>query len=445
MGFFDGFDHHVVARDLDLASWDSYVGSGHLDPMATGQAHDLTRGFKRKNFWVMETQPGSVSWAAVNSTLDRGEMRRMAWQAVGHGADAVSTWQWRTALGGQEQYHGTVVGADGTPRPIYQEVATIGREFAAAESALRGTSVAVPVAILFDYDSRWAIDEQRHHRDFDPVRYLASFYRPLRAATQGVDIVSPSAPLAGYRLVVAPALNVLSRSTASRLASYAKGGGHLVLGARTGMKDEHNALRPERPPGRVLTGLLGGAVVDFYALAEPLPVAGAIGAGQASVWAEMLEVTGARTEILLRYGRSKGWLDRRPAIISRAVGKGRITYVGAQLDDAVMRRLVAWMLRDRGIAPVIASVPGDVEVCRRAARDREVLILINHGDRLRRIRLRARYRDLLRGTDASTTLALAAGEVAVLTRALGARLVRGAIARGSAPRRTPRAPPPGSS
>ncbi len=42
-------------------------GQGHLDPAKNGFAHDLTRGFKRKNFWVMETQPGSVNWAPVNN------------------------------------------------------------------------------------------------------------------------------------------------------------------------------------------------------------------------------------------------------------------------------------------------------------------------------------------------------------------------------------------
>lgn len=63
MGWYDAFDHYVLTQELDLASWDDYVGTGHLDPLRNGMIHDLTRGFKRKNFWVMETQPGSVNWA----------------------------------------------------------------------------------------------------------------------------------------------------------------------------------------------------------------------------------------------------------------------------------------------------------------------------------------------------------------------------------------------
>jgi len=51
MGWFDGIDHYEMSKDLDLASWDWYIGTGHHDYKITGAVHDLTRGFKRKNFW----------------------------------------------------------------------------------------------------------------------------------------------------------------------------------------------------------------------------------------------------------------------------------------------------------------------------------------------------------------------------------------------------------
>ncbi len=134
----------------------------------------------------------------------------MAWHDIGHGADAVSYWQWRSALNGQEEYHGTLVGADGTPVPLYTEVAELGAEFAKAGPALAGTSVKSDVAILHSYDSRWAINWQRHNKTYDPVDEIVSYYKPLRDIAQSVDIVNPSAPLTQYKLVVAPGLNVLS-------------------------------------------------------------------------------------------------------------------------------------------------------------------------------------------------------------------------------------------
>jgi beta-galactosidase len=414
MGFNGNFDHYVLSEELDFASWDHYVAQGRPDALWNGQVHDLTRGFKRKNFWIMETQPGFVNWSAVNLALDKGEVRQMAWSDVGHGADAVSFWQWRSALGGQEQYHGSIVAPDGNPRPIYEEVAQLGKEFAKAGEALSGTTPTPETAILFDYNSRWAIEFQRHSKDFDPVGYLHTFYRPLRQLTQDVDIVNPSAPLSQYKLVVAPALNVMPEATAQHLVDYVNNGGHLVIGARTGMKDEYNALLPSRQPGTALNKLLGGDVVEFYALENNVPVDGQFGKGEAKVWAELLETTSPDTEVLLKYGKSNGWLDGKPAVISRKVGKGRITYVGAQLSEDVMGKLAQWMVDDSGVKPALGTVPEGVEVSRRAGNGKEVFIVVNSTSAAQTISLPAPMHELLKEAAAATSLTLAAGDVGVL-------------------------------
>ena len=340
MGWFDGFDHYIVYSNLDIASWDDYIREPVYDFALNGATHDLNRGFKHKNFWVMETEPAFVNWRKTNNPLDRGQIREMAWQAVGHGADAVEYWQWRSALNGQEQYHGTLVGPDGLPVPAFAEIQQIGEEFEKAGPALSGTTPHSPAAILENYDSHWAIDFQRHSAAFDPVEELMSFYRPLRQMTQAVDVVAPDAPLDEYKLVEAPALNVLPQAAAQHLIDYVKQGGNLVLGPRSGMKDSYDALYPERQPGP-LAGLLGAHVEEFYALEKQVPVSGQLGSGAASVWAELLSPNNAETQVLMRYGASNGWLDGQPAVITRQVGKGSITYVGAWLDDSLMSKLTA--------------------------------------------------------------------------------------------------------
>ncbi|MBB5345960.1 beta-galactosidase GanA [Edaphobacter lichenicola] len=71
----------------------------------------------------METQPGFVNWQTDNNALDKGEVRAMAWNAIGHGSEAVEYWQSRSALNGQEQHHGTLIGADGTPVSVAHPLA----------------------------------------------------------------------------------------------------------------------------------------------------------------------------------------------------------------------------------------------------------------------------------------------------------------------------------
>jgi beta-galactosidase len=400
MGFFDGFDHYTIAEPLTFAAWDDYVGTGHLDPVYNGLSHDLTRGFKRQNFWVMETQPGMVNWSKLNNFLNKGEVRVMAWQAIAHGADEVGYWQWRSALNGQEEYHGTLVGADGTPVPLYAEVSQIGREFSATQEALRGTSPVSDVALLYSYDSHWAIQWQKHTEKYDDIGLLKSYYGALRRLSQSVDVVSANAPLEGYKLVVAPSLNVLPEDVASHLLEYVRGGGHLVLGPRSGMKDEFNGLLTQRQPG-YLTEALGGRVEQFYALEKNVPVSGTWGNGEASIWAEQLGSLASDAKTLLSYGKSDGWLDDQPAVVTRGYGKGRITYIAAVLDDKLTAAAAEWMEQDSGIKPIFGPVPEGVEVSRRRGDGKDVFILINSSHEARNVVLPHRMKLLLGGKEAS--------------------------------------------
>lgn len=420
MGFFDGLDYYTVTQDLDIASWDDYVGEGHLNATFNGAAHDLTRGFLRKNFWIMETQPGFVNWAPTNNSLNKGEVRAMAWHDVGHGADAVGYWQWRSALNGPEEYHGTLVGADGTPVPLYAEVAQLGAEFDRAGAALRGTSPHAEVAMLFSYDSRWAIDLQRHSKNFDPVGSLLSYYGPLRKQAHTIDIVSKTAPLSGYKLVVAPALNVLSDTEAEHLLAYVRDGGHLVLGPRSAMKNIDNGLWPERQPGP-LAAPLGGRVEQFYALLKPVPVTGEWGSGTSSVWAEQLSAGSPQTKVLMRYGASNGWLDGQPAAITRQVGRGTITYIGAAMDDATMARAATWMLQNAGVDNDHVQVPDGVELSIRSDARHAVWILVNLSEGAQTVSLPLPMTDVLTGAAGTTSVHLERYGVAVLSRPLAAR------------------------
>ena len=408
MEWFDLFDHYAVTKDLDFASWDSYVVNGHFDYLKTGAAHDLVRGFAGKNFWVMETQPGAVNWSPNNRAPNRGELRTMAWHAIGHGADAILYWQWRSALGGQEQYHGTVVGPDGAPRPVYGEIRELGTELARCADRLAATSVVTHCAILHSYDDRWALNFQRHHQDFDPVAHLASFYRALRPDVSAIDIVHATSALSRYRLVVAPHLHILDDDTARSLDAYVRAGGHLVLGPRSGMKNRDSALLPSRQPGP-LSALLGAHVEEYYALDASVRLEPA---GEARIWAEWLARDAEETEVILRYGACNGWLDGQPAVVTRRHGSGRITYVGAWLDEVTMKRLAKQWIGESGVPSV--TIPEGVELCRRVGPHGDVFICINHTRDPKIVELTVPVRDLLSGQTCSGQVALAEYGVAVL-------------------------------
>lgn len=392
----DDLDLYTTSRDLDFASWDAYVGAGHLDPIRFGAMHDTVRGLLQRNFWVMETQPGTVNWSTVNNPLDKGEVRALAWNAVGHGADAVGYWQWRTAPNGQEQYHGTLIGADGLPVPVYDEVSQVGAEFARAAPDLAGTTVVSRVAMLNDYPSRWAIGWQRFTETYSPADAMIDYYTPLHALVRSVDVVEAGAPLGAYRLVVAPALNVLTPEAAARLAAYVKAGGHLVLGDRSGMKDQNNSLWPQLQPGP-LADMLGAKVAQWYALERPVAVSGRWGAGQAAIWAERLTVTAPDAVVTLRYGAGNDWLEGQPAAVTRHVGKGSITYVGANLDAGLLKTIMAQLAKTSGVEPVLPNMSPTVDVAIREGAGKRIVILTNYGAGAQAVTLPAAMRDILSG------------------------------------------------
>jgi beta-galactosidase len=363
----------------------------------------------------METQPGNVNWAPINNSLNQGEARAMAWHAVAHGAEAVLYWQWRSAPGGQEQYHGTLVDQSGAPRPFYAEAQQVAADFAAASPLLRGSTPTSEAAMLNSYDDRWAIHWQRHHRDFDYVDHFNNYYRALAVRNAGVDIVHASAPLAGYKLVIAPALQILTSALAERLAAYVEGGGHLVLTIRSGMKDEHSALLPMRQPG-MLAALAGVEVEDYYALLEPAPVIGEGFSGTSRLWAERLRVLDTQsTRVLARYGPSNGWLDGQPAITVRDHGVGRVYLVGAYLDAESQQVLMDSILRAAGVEPALVT-PAGVEARWRANDEGPAaLIVINHTRMAQTVALPWRAHEHLGGRAVDGELALAPYGVAVLS------------------------------
>ena len=83
--------------------------------------------------------------------------------------------------------------------------------------------------------------------------------------------------------------------------------------------------------------------------------------------------------MLATYGRSNGWLDGKPAVVSSKVGSGSITYVGAWLQSSLLKQLTDGLLQQSGVKPLIAGLPADVEASVRSGKGYSVVVLINHG------------------------------------------------------------------
>ncbi|WP_313693499.1 beta-galactosidase [Halorarum halobium] len=363
-------DAYRLAGDLDFLSWDSYptgfVQDRQPEPATADQLragnpdqvsmnHDLQRGASDGPFWVMEQQPGDVNWPPRSPQPADGAMRLWAHQAVAHGADAVVYFRWRRCRQGQEQYHAGLRRQDGSPDRGYHEAAT------AADELFDLGPVDAPVAVVHDYESLWATEQQPHAPEWDYWHHLRTYYDALRARGLQVDVVSPRADLDGYDAVVAPTLHLVDDALVAALADYVESGGSLLLGARTGEKDRSNQLHDSLAPGP-LSSLAGLRVERHETLPERLDTRLEYGGSthEFRTWASWLDPDEG-TELGSYRG---GAADGSPAVVRNAVGGGTATYCGCWPDDALVDALMTDLLDDAGV-DYTDRLPEGVRVMRR--------------------------------------------------------------------------------
>lgn len=116
MKLYPGLDYRMMAKELDVISWDSYpryhndYESLYDTCMENAFDHAVMRGMsKGRPFLLMESVPGAVNWHAFNKMKRPGMHKLAALQAVACGSDSVQYFQWRKSRGSFEQYHGAVV------------------------------------------------------------------------------------------------------------------------------------------------------------------------------------------------------------------------------------------------------------------------------------------------------------------------------------------------
>ncbi len=425
MGFkFDRLDYFDLARPLDVVAWNNYPRTqwsmdAHVDPSLAALAADTMRGLKHRNFWVTEQQAGSGGWEIVSVPPRPGECRLWAYQSIAHGADAILFFRWRTARYGAEQYWHGLLDHDARPSRRYDEIKRMGAEIRKIGSAVQGATIRPQVAMLLSYDSRFAFQIQPNNPHFSYAEHFRQFYSALHEHHVPIDIAAPTDDLSGYRLVIAPALHVVTEAIARNLKEYVHSGGLLVVTPRSGVKDDANAVYEQRPPG-LLSELCGVEVEEYDSLPPGVenrltfltpeleradPVAGL-------VWCDVLKPTG--TAVIARYTRD--YYAGQPAITLNQFGKGHALYVGTFGGAALCERLAGWLLRLAGVQPLL-SAPHGVEVAERWQGERRLVFILNHTDREQRVALDGAYQDLLGdGAPVEGMLTLPAREVRVLAR-----------------------------
>jgi len=384
MGMYRPIDYHRWAEHLDFASWDNYPPD---DRSAARMAltHDLIRGLKGgQPFWLMEQTPSVTACRDVNPLKRPGVLRLWSWQAVAHGADAVLFFQMRAGRGASEKYHGAVIGHAGrSDTRVFTEVAELGAELARLGGVTLGARTPARVAVLFDWDSWWALEISDGPSRL--VRYqqvVLAYHRALWDAGIDVDVVPVTADLTGYDVVLAPALHMVKDDLAARLAEVAQQGGTVLGTYLSGRVDENDQAFLADVPGP-LAPLMGIRIDEWDAreadVVNPVTLA-ADGArsvvSAATLLFELVIPQGA--EVIGTY--QADFYAGTPAVTRNRFGAGEGWYVAAGLDQAGVNWVVRRILDRHGLLGPYAHVP-DLESAVRVAPDgTRIRFLLNHGE-----------------------------------------------------------------
>jgi beta-galactosidase len=380
MSFFKPLDYWKWAEREDIVSNDSYPDpSDPTSGMKAAMAGDLMRSLGRGRPWILMEQTSSrVNWRDVNVAKAPGQMRLWSYQALARGADGVMFFQWRQSRAGAEKFHSAMVPHGSTESsPAWQDVKRLGNELRRLDAVV-GSRVQAEVAIIFDWESWWALElPSKPSARVRQMEQMEAFYRALFEANVTVDFARPTDDLSAYRLVLAPSLYMVTDEGAANLVGFVERGGTLVMGFFSGIVDaaEHIRLGGYPKPFKEMLGL---EVIDFRPLSDGQDIGlqfadGTLARGE--TWSEIIELSGA--EIVATFGSSE--LAGRAAITARVLGSGTAYYTATRPDPLAMTRLMQIASARAAVRPAAETPPG-VEVVRRVAGKKPLLFLLNHRD-----------------------------------------------------------------
>jgi beta-galactosidase len=348
MCFFKGVDYWSWASEVDIISNDSYPDPVDPDSPAYGaMSHDLMRSLRTGQPWLlMEQSSSAVTWRERNSSKPPGQMAAWSMQALARGADGLLFFQWRQSTSGAEKFLTGMIPHGGPETRVFGEIEALGSKLETL-SDIAGSRLDAKVAIVFEWDSWWSIEQLAVPAKLSYVDGVFAWYKSLFERNVLVDFVKADADLTGYDAVIVPTLFSATKTALDNLAAFAESGGQLLVTYMSGITDETVRVTEGGYLGR-LQSTLGIRVEEFTPLAAPdlkvrgggtPPSVGLEGSikGSAEIWSETVRVDDA--EVISSF--VGGFVADQPAITRRGSGWYCATMPNRETRGALIEQLLA--------------------------------------------------------------------------------------------------------
>lgn len=381
---YQGLNYDVLAKELDVISWDSYPVWHKKEDIVTaldnGFQHDYMRSLKHQPFLLMESCPSSTNWQGVSKLKRPGVLTNASLQAIAHGSDSVLYFQIRQSKGSSEKFHGAVIDHYGkTDTRVFREISSIGESLSNLTQLL-GTNTKAEVAIVYDVENRWAMEDAQGPRN-KGLHYHESVMKSYRACKKlgwNVDVISEEQDLTNYSLVIAPMLYLFREGMEQKIRAFVKQGGAFVLTYWSGIVDENDSCFLDGTPYGLMDvfGLRRTETDGLYD-GEKNRVVEVEGdrVYECETLCDLLEATTAKT--LMVYGEE--FYKGTPCITEHQYEKGFAYYIGADVEQRFYDDFYKMLQTTLSLKQIVAgTIPDGIEVNSRENEEVEYIFIQNY-------------------------------------------------------------------
>jgi len=376
-------DFYKIFKNLDVAAYDNYPclyrKTENYNPE---QAFilDMTRGYKKENFWITEQMSGGFGcWWYMSPTPLPGMIKGYAMQAVARGANLITNFRFKTSVKGAEMFCHGLIDHSGVPGRRFEEFSSLCAEIVKLKIP-ENTVIKSKVAILYSYEQEYAFKIQTMSEGFSYSLMLHAFHRQLVKAGINIDVIEETSDISGYKLVIIPSYFVTDEKVSENLKTFARNGGTVIMTCLSGIKNNGNAcIREIMPCG--LTDLTGVTVEEYDAEGNNTVTVKRTDGKEyiCKCWCDILKTTTAET--LANY--SNNFYKGSPAVTLNKYGKGYCYYAGTIGGEDFYNDLVSEALKLSDIE--YNDLPNNFEITERENDDEIFTFIFNNSNKVRKL------------------------------------------------------------
>lgn len=333
-------DYEDLLKNIDFVSNDLYTPPERL--WILGLEFDWMRPFKKKPYWVMETEAAWIGGLVPCSVFVHhpGALRAKMWFAYALGGEAVLFWPWRSHWSGQEMEYGAITYRWGDFTIAEYELRQVISELKNVKSFLIDTHPIRPeVAIHYSYPAMWILDYELAGSNLKYDDILYDYYKMFIDENVPRDIIYPGADVDGYKIVCSPFLPIIPDKLFVKMEKFVRAGGVWIVGPMSDFRTEDATAYKNKAYGH-LEDLLGIHVRHRF----PSTINASINfQGKERIkyglWCDAFETIN-KNKVLGKYadGPAKGMAS----IVDCPIGKGHIVVLGVWPDTP---NFIKWLIR----------------------------------------------------------------------------------------------------